>query len=205
MTITYPITFPTSELTVNGLRVRPRSAVARTESQFSFQDDVTDWGGQMWEIAGSLPLMTRAQAAAYVTFMLKLNGKKGTFLFPIPDATPRGVATGTPLVKGGGQTGNSLIIDGFTNGVTGILKAGDWFNLGSGSSTRLHMVLDDVNSNGSGEVTVDIWPSLRESPSDNAAVTLTNCKLLSRLKSDVGYDIDINKHYLLEFEAWEVV
>jgi hypothetical protein len=205
MTITYPITFPTSALTVNGLRVRPRSAVARSESQFSLQDDVTDWGGQMWEISGSLPLMTREQAAAYVTFMLKLNGKKGTFLFPIPDATVRGIATGTPLVKGASQTGNSLIIDGFTNGVTGILKAGDWFNLGSGSSTRLHMVLDDVNSNGSGEVTVDIWPSLRESPSDNAAVTLTNCKLLARLKSDVGYDIDINKHYMLEFEAQEVV
>lgn len=40
-----------------------------------------------------------------------------------------GVATGTPLVNGAGQTGATLVTKGWTNSVTGILKAGDVFTI----------------------------------------------------------------------------
>lgn len=40
-----------------------------------------------------------------------------------------GVATGTPLVNGASQTGNSLATDGWTNSITGILLKGDVFTI----------------------------------------------------------------------------
>lgn len=204
MTITYPLAFPTT-LTVSSMTISPRDAIARTESPFSFSEQVVDFTGEVWQVSGTLPLMEKDTAEDYVSFILKLKGRKGTFLFPIPNAEQRGVATGTPLVKGAGQTGNSLALDGMTPNITGIFKAGDFLNLGSGSSTRLYKILSDVNSDGSGNVTVDIWPSLRSSPADNAVITLSNVKVLLRLSDNVPYSIDTNKHYFLEFSAQEAL
>lgn len=203
--MSFPISFPTT-LTFSSFKITPRNVVARTESPYTLSDKVYEWGGQAWMIEGTLPLMTRETAEAYTTFLLKLRGRAGTFLLPIPDAvTPRGVATGTPLVKGAGQTGYTLVIDGLTPGVNGIFLAGDYIQLGTGSTTRLHKLLDDANSNGSGEATLNIWPMLRSSPADNAAVTVSNCKGLFRLDQDYGVDIDSNKHYLMSFAAMEAL
>ena len=123
--------------------------------------------------------MKREDAEQLIAFMLKLNGTYGTFTLGDPlNTSPRGVGTGTPLVNGGSQTGNSLVTDGWTSGQTGILKAGDWIQLGSGSTSRLYKILSDANSNGSGQATFDIWPNLRSSPADNAAITVSSPKKL---------------------------
>lgn len=204
MAISYPLSFP-SALTVSSISIAPRNAVERSESPFTFEEQIYDLGGEMITISGTMPLMTREQAEAYVSFLFKLKGRRGTFLFPIPNSTPRGVATGTPLVDGAGQTGNSLNIKGMTVSTTNIFKAGDWLNLGTGSSTRLHKILDDANSDGAGKVTVNIWPSLRSSPADGAAITITNCKALLRLANDEGYSIDTNKMYFMQFSAMEAL
>lgn len=126
-------------------------------------------GGARWRAAYTLPAMNRAQMAAWQAFLMQLEGGVNTFSAYDPDArTPRGVATGTPLVKGGSQTGSSLETDGWTAGVTGILKAGDYFSVNS----ELKMVTGDCNSNGSGEATVSFKPALRSSPADNAPLTV---------------------------------
>ena len=204
MAVTYPIDFPT-DITVNALNIAPRNAVGRSESPFTYQEQVYDYGGAVWQVNGTLPLMEKETAEKYVSFLLKLKGRFGTFLFPIPLATPQGVATGTPLVKGGGQVGSELTIDGLTPSTLNIFKAGDWINLGSGADTRAHKVLNDVDSDVSGEVTLDIWPPIRTSPADNATVTVNNCKILLRLTQDDGYSIDINKHYFVQFSAMEAL
>ncbi len=64
------------------------------------------------------------------------------------NTSPRGAATGTPLVKGASQTGNTLTTDGWTTGVTGILKAGDWIQLGTGSTSTLHKLQQAADSDG---------------------------------------------------------
>lgn len=184
MTISYPLSFPTSfgvsEFTIDLIK-----AVAVTESPFSFSQQVQEHPGEVWEINCVLNMLERSQAEYYNAFILSLAGRIGTFTMAIPGSeTPQGVATGTPLVNGAGQTGRSLNIDGFTPGVTGILKAGDFIQLGSGSSTRLHKNLSDVNSNGSGQVTVDLAPKIVTAPADNDPVIVTNAKGLFRLKSN---------------------
>lgn len=206
MSISYPLSLP-SQVAFNGIEFRARSAVGVSESPFTFSQQVYAHQGQIWEADLSLPPMTREAAEQWVAFLLALNGREGTFLLgDTLNTTPRGTGTGTPLVNGASQTGNTLVTDGWTAGVTGILKAGDWFQLGTGSSSRLHKIVQDATSDGSGNATLEIWPRLRSSPADNAALTLSAPKGLFRLASNVrAWSIGLAQLYGLSFAAVEAI
>jgi len=176
-------------------------------SPFTGQQQVYKHPGQWWEMEVSMPPMRRADAEAVAAFLIKLNGSYGTFLLGDPaNTTPRGIGTGSPLVKGAGQTGDTLLTDGWTAGVTGILRAGDWIQLGAASTSRLHKVLDDVNSDGSGNATLTIWPNLRSSPADNAVITVNSAQGRWRLASnDTGYSIETGRLYGITFACVEAL
>jgi hypothetical protein len=204
MTITYPLTFPTT-IHVNGLTIQPRNAAARVESNFTFQEQVHDFDGDGWAVSGTLPLMNKNIAEDYTAFFISLRGKVGTFLFPIPMAEQRGAVSGSPLVDGASQTGRALNVKSLTPNITNIFKAGDWIQLGTGSTSSLHKVLVNANSDASGKATIDIFPKIRTSPADNAAIEIDNPKIHLRLLDDVPYSIDVNKLYIMEFNAVEVI
>lgn len=205
MSIVYPVQFP--NITPRAVNIRARSIVGISQSPFTGQQQVYKHKGQWWEMEVSLPPMFREEAEQVASFLMKMNGQYGTFLFGDPANTlPRGVGTGTPLVKGGSQTGNTLLTDGWTSSTTGILKAGDWIQLGSGSATRLHKVLDDVNSDASGNATLLLWPDLRSSPSDNAQITVNTPQGQWRLSSnEVNYSIEEAKVYGITFACVEAI
>lgn len=206
MAITYPLTFPASP-GIARLRITPRSVVSMTQSPFTGQQQVYKHQGQWWEAEVTLPAMSRAEAEVIIAFLLSLDGRYGTFLMGDPIGTaPRGIGTGTPLVNGGSQTGQDLVTDGWTTSQTGILKAGDWIQLGTGLNTKLHKVLADANSNGSGQATLTIFPKLRSSPADNAAITVNSTKGLWRLASnEMPYDIDEASTYGITFACIEAL
>jgi hypothetical protein len=110
------------------------------------------------------------------------------------------------LVKGASQTGSELITDGWTTSTTGILKAGDYIQIGGGAAAKLHKVLDDVNSNSSGEATLTLWPDLRSAPSDNAAIVVSGAKGVFRLSTNQS-DWDVNEAsiYGMTFPAREAL
>jgi hypothetical protein len=137
--------------------------------------------GQRWRATWTLPPMSKANAAPWIAFFMKLKGTVNTFTASDPDwQTNLGAWSGTPLVKGASQTGNSLIIDGCTAGVTGWAKAGDYFNV----SGKLRRVTADANSNGSGEVTLSFEPPIYTAPADNAAITKNPATVEMRLLDD---------------------
>jgi hypothetical protein len=206
MAVTYPLALPT----VTGLakiRISANNVVGVSMSPFTAKQQVYKYTGQFWEAEISLPPMKRADAEYWISFLLKLNGSYGTFLLGDPNgATARGVATGTPLVKGASQTGSELITDGWTTSTTGILKAGDYIQIGGGAAAKLHKVLDDVNSNSSGEATLTLWPDLRSAPSDNAAIVVSGAKGVFRLSTNQS-DWDVNEAsiYGMTFPAREAL
>jgi len=87
-----------------------------------------------------------------------------------------GSFAGTPVVNGSGQSGTSLNIRGLTANSVGAYKAGDIFTLGNSTSTyvyalnpvsldtlsdyRQFTVLNDVNADGSGNATLNIYPAI---------------------------------------------
>ncbi len=205
MAISYPISLPSTDIAK--IKLVANNIVGVSVSPFTAAQQVYRYSGQYWEADVTLPPMKREVAEYWISFLLKLNGSYGTFLLGDPNgATARGVATGTPLVKGASQTGNELITDGWTSGVTGILKAGDYIQLGSGSTAKLHKVLDDVNSDGSGNATLTIFPDLRSSPADNAAIVVSSPKGVFRLSSTQAiWDVNEASIYGITFGAREAL
>jgi len=206
MAISYPLSLPTAA-GIAKVRLTANSIVGISSSPFTAKQQVYKYPGQFWEADITLPPMKRVDAEYWISFLLKLGGSYGTFLLGDPNAaTPRGVATGTPLVNGASQTGQELVTDGWTTSTTGILKAGDYIQLGSASSAQLYKVLDDVNSNGSGQATLTIYPDLRSSPSDNATITVSNAKGVFRLSNgQQAWDINEASVYGITFPAREAL
>lgn len=209
MAETYPLALPT-HTGIARVRLIARDVVGVSTSPFNFTQQVYRHQGQRWEADISLPPMQRADAEQWAAFLLRLRGAYGTFLLGDPNgSTPRGSASatpGTPLVNGASQTGDELDIDGLPVSATGYLKAGDYIQLGSGSTATLHKVLEDVNSDGSGEATLNLWPKVRTAPSDDATVTVSNAKGKFRLASnETTWDIDQASIYGITFGAVEAL
>jgi hypothetical protein len=204
MAITYPLSLPTVT-GIRRVRFTMRSVVAIARSPFTLDSQVQAHQGQRWEAEVVLPPMARANAEMWLAFLAKLNGPEGTFLLgDLAAASPRGAATGTPLVNGGGQTGNDLVTDGWTPSVTGILKAGDYIQLGAGATARLHKVLDDADSDAGGNATLTLWPKVTSSgsPADNAAIVTSSAQGVFRLASnETVWEIDEAAQYGLVFAA----
>ena len=209
MAISYPLTFPT-HTGVRSANFIARNVVGNTLSPFTLTQQVQKGQGQRWEADISLPLMKREDAEQWISFFVKLNGSYGTFLMGDPNAsTPRGSASltpGTPVVNGASQTGDELDIDGLPVSTTGYLKAGDYIQLGTGETSKLYKVLDDVDTNASGEATLTIWPDLRSSPANDATVVVSGAKGLFRLSTNVS-DWQINEagFYQISFGAAEAL
>lgn len=210
MTVTYPLAWP-AFARVRSIRLRQRTVVAATRSPFTGHRQVQAHAGQWWEADVTLPPMRRATAEAWLAWLVSLNGAEGTFLMgDTANAAPRGTARstpGTPLVMGGGQGGGSLIFDGAPASAPGYLLAGDWIQVGSGAGSRLHKVLADADTNGAGQVTVDIWPRLRAAPADNSPVVLVDTRGVFSLPPGTAADwtIDMAIVYGLSFSAIEAL
>jgi hypothetical protein len=206
MAIAYPLSLP-DVTSFESARMTARSVVGVSKSPFTGAQQVQKHQGQWWEFEAKLVPMARANAEAWLSFIISLNGMQGTFLLGEPlGATARGIATGTPLVKGASQTGNSLITDGWTASQTGILKAGDYFQLGTGSSSKLYKVLADANSDGSGNATFDIFPSINTAVADDSAIVVSSAKGLFRLASnEMGFDLQQAQNYGISFSAIGVI
>jgi hypothetical protein len=232
MTITYPLTFPTTiGLTDSNLKMR--TSVSVNESPFSFTQQVYNWQGERWEIDVVLPLMKRAVAEQYKSFLASLKGKFGTFLMYIPSSrenlgnyldtskqlltisgdditTISGVdiwtSVGEPYCISGLVGSKALTLSGMVASTPGALKAGDYFHIGTGSSTRLYKILKDVNSNSNGEATIDIFPALRRDIIHGEQIELEQPRGLFRLNSNVTeFPSDYNNLFSLSFSAVEAI
>lgn len=204
MTITYPLSLPAAP-GMKSWRIFPHEMAAEVRSPFTGERQVYRNQGQLWKLSFNLPAMLRAGSAEdWISTFIALKGVYGTFLAGDPlGKTARGTMTGTPLVNGASQTGESLITDGWTAGIT--IKAGNYIQLGTGSTSRLHKNLQDAVVNGSGQVTLDIWPRLRVSPADNAAITVASCKGIFALDAPFDWGVEELFQYKPAISATEVI
>ncbi len=194
MAISYPLNTPTN-IGIANITLMAENAVAISQSPFTFQQQVVAHPGQRWAASISLPPMKRQDAESWVAFLLSLYGQVGTFLLSDPNCpAPRGTATSATLTGTAGSTSPTITM-------TGTLLAGDYISLGSGSSTRLHKVVQDRSGTG----TIEIWPALRESVTD-AAVDLTEAKGRFRLKDNITqWSINEISSYGITFDCVEAL
>lgn len=198
MAIVYPLTMPATPPGPKQIVLMQNFIVAENDSPFTAQAQIYEHQGSWWSAQVDLPAMKRAAASPWIAFLAALNGKSGTFLMGDPLGTaPLGTAGGSPIVSGAGQTGKTLLI----SGLTGVLKAGDYFHIGSGTTQRLYMNLTDTVG---GSPTLDIFPRLRESPANSAPLVLASPQGVFRLAANVDqYTIDTAGFYGISFTVRE--
>lgn len=174
------LTFPT-------LRAPSSSTFQLVTNTLGFQSPLNkttqtlELPGARWVFALTYQNLTDSERRILKAFIAQLRGAAGRFyLWDHNQPYPSGIATGTPVVNGAGQTGSSLSVSGWTASKTGILKAGDYFQVG----TELKMMVADANSNGSGIATLTFEPPLRAAPANGASIITTRPKCIMRLKDD---------------------
>lgn len=198
---------PTSIYGFSSFALTRETKVAVSSSPFTFKEQILVYPGQRWKASVSLPPMPREDADVWRAWLTKLSGLENTFNMGDPlSAEPKGSAGGTPLVAGANQIGNSLDIDGATSSQTGWLLAGDYIQLGTGSDARLYMVIGDVDTDGSGNATISIWPNIRTAFADNTPVVTSDTVGTWRLDSNsTTFQTSENSFTRISFSANSVV
>jgi len=183
------------------------NAVVYEQSPFTFAGQAQASAGQMWRADVSLPPLSYLQAPVWIAWLVSLRGQFGTFLMGNQMCgAPLGSAGGTPLIKGANQTGEDINLDGATGSQTGWLKAGDYCQLGTGSTSRLHQVTADANSDAGGDVTLSLWPHVRLAPADDAALVVSNAVGRWRLsENSQSWTVDNAVKYGISFAAMEAI
>ena len=133
--------------------------------------------GNRWRVALTFENLVEAERAVMQGFLSQLTATANNFFLEDHSYSRRADGTGTPLVNGGSQTGNSLITDGWSAG-TYAMRIGDFFEVNG----ELKMCVADATIS-SGAATIEFVPELREAPANNAAITITNPKGIFRLIS----------------------
>lgn len=147
-------------------------------------------------LADSLKLVFNPTAEISKTYMTGRLGRGYGFDFyddPAVQSHTAGTYGGTPLVNGAGQTGSSLVTDGWTPTTT-TLNVGDTFTIAGVNSVNpqtrqdtgklaFFVVTAKTSTDGSGNSTIAISPAITPSgqfqnvtaaPADNAAITVTS-------------------------------
>lgn len=159
---------------------------AQFRDPFTRSGQDLELAGPLWRAKLSWPALKRDWQRELMAFLVELGGPAGRFyLGDVNGSWPRGVATGTPLVDGAGQTGATLATRSWTHSVAGILRKGDYISFDTpGGRRELKMLTADASSDGAGKATLSIKPAIRTSPVDSAAITVTGATCIMKLVDD---------------------
>ncbi len=153
----------------------------RFESPLTGTVQVQERDGARW--AASISFQ-RAQddTRRIEAFLAALSGPAGIILLPdFRRLAAKGSLAGAPQLASG--SGTTLSLTGFTPSAAGVLKAGDLIQTSQG---RMHMVVQDVNADSSGNATVAIAPRLREAVAAGALITNNVCAYMRLVSDDSG-------------------
>ena len=202
------ITIPGSPLP-NGVEWSTPYVSGSTESDFTQQEQISDWQSGMLEVSWSLAPLTYDQAASWVVFFKALRGRVNVFQLGDPlGQNPQGTEAGSPVVSGSNQTGFSVVTSGWTPSCTFV--AGDYIQIGY----RLYQITVNNAADTGGHATLAIWPQLRydlwnatlQTPPDQAVITFEDTVGLFRMKdTQQKYSITTDKMYKIQFQAREAL
>lgn len=210
VTITYPLTPPAiSGIGPQDFTMSEVNVVGETESPFSLNQQIQQWPGQRLEIEANLPPMLYQQAEQWIAFLGALFGKYGTFLMgDYNRPTPQGAMSGSPISTGSNPPGsNVLSITGATASIANWAVAGDYVQAtASGSPQRIYKVLQNASTDGSGNVSLQIFPNIREAIPGTTPIITSNCQGTFRLQENTfKWKVDKNKIYTISFKAKEAI
>ena len=177
-------------------------AVAVSESPFTGKQQVHSYPKAQWTATLSLPPMRRSQAAEWQAFFMQCEGRANTFLLGDPDAkTVTGSSAPTSIaVSAGAAIGATTVSLTIGSGKT--LNKGSYIQFFTGSSSRLHMVVDDNTGDGS----VTIQPPLKDAITTSTPVDFTSSQGVFRMDNNkLSWQTDKLSLYGITFSCSEAL
>jgi hypothetical protein len=136
----------------------------------------------VWALNFPLKPQDISTARDWWAALVQLSKLTNTFeVYPPGWQQGAGYGGSNPLVQGGSQLGTSLIVDGASNNTT-IGLAGDGFDVNG----EFKVLTSNATTNGTGVVTLQFEPALRQSPANNAPVNIKTPTCIMRLASPVA-------------------
>ena len=209
MPIVYPLTMP--EYGVSQYDLTYITTDAMTESPSTGSQQIQVFDRELWKLKITLgENFYQEEFDEWSSFLMSLSGRFGTFLAGDPlRLAPLGNAngnSGSPEIYNNISKGKILNLRNCTPSISKYLKRGDYIQIGTGSASRLHKVVLDVDTDSSGNCVVDIVPRLRQVYPNGQSVSLNNCRGLFRLTSnEINMQMRDLRQFGLEFEAVEVL
>ena len=185
-----PLAFP--NVGIKSIEMRLKRAVSVSESPFTFDQQIHQHQGAIWEAEITLPRLNHAEARAVEAFIVGLKGRSGTFTFghPLHNSTATATTSGTTAIRSETLT--------TTSGASAI-SAGTYFQAGD----YLYIVTADKSA---GAGTLSFQPPLRTALSSGTALDFTLPKSTWRLASnDIGWSTDVASHYEFTFACNEAL
>ena len=172
----------------------------------SGKKQVRQIGSQYFSFTVQMPPLQQEKAQEVFAFLQKQKGSFEDFTIVAPlDNLGAGKSETDIQVVGAHTSGDaSIALDGFTANQTGALKAGDLIKFANYS--KVYMVQSDIDSDGSGALTVLISPNLVASLADNEAVTVNKPSFTVYLENnEIMYSTDASGFYSISFDVREVI
>lgn len=139
-----------------------------TESIFNARRQVLEYpSGLRYGVNATFRPMREDEAGEWRAFKAKLRGIVNHFRCPMPgySGPNTGYSGAAGQVSGGGQTGFSVITSGWANS-TAVFRAGDYITI----VNRIYMLVEDANSNGSGNATLQLDRPILTPPANSAPI-----------------------------------
>jgi hypothetical protein len=185
------LTFPTIRGPA-GASYRLRGNTQTHRSPLDGTAQTLEMPGSVWELSVRWDTLHPDDARVLGAFLSQLRGAAGRFTYSPATWQPRrATGGGTPLINGAGQSGTTLVTDGWANSVT-VVRNGDWLSyVDTSGRRRLHMATQDVSSNGSGQASLIITPPIRRAGADHAAIDVVTPSGVFRLPDDQAPEMGI--------------
>ncbi|WP_160119635.1 hypothetical protein [Rhodovarius lipocyclicus] len=183
--------FPTSIIGPGQMQLTP---LANTQSggrsPFDGTEQTLELPGGRWKAVLTYRL-AGTEARTLEAFLARLGGRAGRFRWGPPGHALQGnaqfsVAT-TAAIDGAAQTGSMIHLKGWTPYAQDIFLPGDYLAwLDPSGRPQLHMVTNPggVPADSSGLCSTPIWPPIRRSPADGAAINFSTPHGIFRLSED---------------------
>lgn len=184
MAIVFPLTVPFEEFAE--VDVQDVNIATIQQTTFTGKDRLQAFDGDYWRLSMSYRNLPKDIARPVTGFIHSLRNSVGTFVVSFPGYDfPLGAAKdnpATPLVNGDGQAGSrELVVKNAPESIDDWLLPGDIIQVGPDDRPHWHTVLNSTSTNSSGQATVDIWPSLRNTTVNNDPIVTDFPKGLCRL------------------------
>lgn len=148
------------------------------------------------------PKLYGTQGRVIVTQLMR--AKAGTLIMPWPQPGLTIGSEGTPKVKVAVSGGTSLQIKGLP--ASKALVHGQYLSIVKAATgiRCLHALTADATANGSGDVTVSVWPPMRTSFAVNDVIEIAAPKIEGHVQVDeLGWSISVDKMTAIAFTLVE--